>query len=1280
MMVRNKTPFFRTIIFGWVLLCRVDKLPGCSVECCYLKGTAPQCLGNDHRTLEKQNPIEMASWVGKWTAFCNCLVVSNIELEDSFKYFWETFMYGPLVVATDWLLRNNPESLHWERSDLRPGLCKPEILLKFIFSQAPELQAMAEFSLSLSLRASQQILGAKMYGQNLRNRICTFVEVASALVMVQLGLMTETYYCLFPFLFLLFVGFCHASMLEAQDLTQSFSVSRMAVHVQHIFLCIFSSEVSLLEAMPSGVARFLSLLARVACSLICFQSVSFGACPSMNADYSCFRSALAPVAASNTTRSTTTLTTKAVLGEPMSQVIGAAIQGQTASLPKFSEQQKNQPTALSEDSDSKTWVGWSYFLEERNSDLQSRKRPDDVSWYEETRGWSQLRENKSQEIYNQMCESGKKDKKADKDKNADEADEFQLEIDGVSVLVYEAPLSRAKLCSKELMPAMFQPSCEVAEADSVQYQRCVQTNAEGACNAAFMLCTTIKGSEGSLEAPRFLLIFYIYLPHIAVCLLAVLFCCTGAFLHLASGLKESIILGCLTSGLLLWVGVIWLRHALWLCINLMGHLLLDFRIPFELVLCGRDCERLQKGSRRRWKSLYSKWPKLINQQSAEIERVGKRNAETAKLAKLERTGERFKQEMQKEIQMKTKELLTQLDTGTLCSPFWGRKNLQLKLLLFCFDILLDIWCCLQFFLTENYGFGACQCGIMILSGCVQLFIARDHSVWQEWKKSWEFGLPTNTLFTLLVAEKAFEAPLSLCLQYLSAFHLTANLRAFVSLEISMVISLVGIGEGIYTSRLLAECTGRNVVSLLPKLPPHPELPRLLTEVPSASSVEVPPPGMSPTPKVNQGALPPPPGMSPTPKVNQGALPPPPGMSPTPKVNQGALPPPPGMSPTPKVNQGALPPPPGMSPTPKVNQGALPPPPGMSPTPKVNQGASPPPPGMSPTPKVNEGALPPPPGMSPTPKVNEGALPPPPGMSPTLKVNQGALPPPPGMSPTPKMNEGALPPPPGMSPTPKVNEGALPPPPGVSPTPKVNEGALPPPPGMSPTPKVNEGALPPPPGRSPMPALPTQRSLGQSVPRPVLSMGQQHADGRGQEAFKFAPIQLEGQRARDTEWCISNYTDGWWGQNDGGSLTPLTENKMFAFKTHDDQQSVWWSCCWLFLSWCCRRIGVESSFFCAIIALSLPQAAWWWGVFPSVSFVTWEMARSQSCPLRMWCRNFLVGWREPRRWRHQKLHNKGPGLELSKGFARGLQPNDVETYYPQQWRKVAKDSEEVSMDI
>ena len=693
-----------------------------------------------------------------------------------------------------------------------------------------------------------------MYRENLKNRICTFAEVASALVMVQLGLMTEAYYCLLPFLFLLLVGFCHASRLEAEDSsgsgTVSLSVSRMAVHAQHIFLCIFSSEVSLLEPMPSGVARFLSLITRIACSFVCFRLVSFGACPTMNAEYSCFSSTLV-----NTTTATTTLTT-------------------TTWRKSINFKEPREQETSPEEPDITRWVGWSYFLEERNSAFGFTRSTDHVRWNEEALGWTSLTEANAQNIYDMVCKPGQEE-------NAND-----MEIEGVPVLVYERPLSREELCNKELMPAMFQPSCEVAEADSVQYQRCLQTNAKGACNAAFMLCTTIKGS---LEAPRFLLIFYICLPHVAVCLILIVFSIgSSTCLNLASGLYNSVIFGCLRLALWLWLSAIWLRHALQFT-ECMGEVLWEITAPCKVVCCGRNYESLEKLATKRRKRLGFRLSQLWAQQLAEIERVAKRNAEAAEIARPATGSERFKQEMQKKIQMKTQELSTQLDTGTFGSPFCGRRSLELKLLLFFFDILLDFWCCLQFFSTENYGFAACQCGIIIFSGCVQLYIACGRNVFQEWKKSWKIGLPTDTLLTMLVAEKAFEAPLSLCLQYFSAFHLTTNLRTFVSLEISMVVSIAGIGEGIYTSRLLAECTGRNVVPLVPKLPPHPEFPRLLTKLPSASKVEIPAP------------LPPPPGLSPNPMV----LPPPPGLSP-PRVNQGVLPPPPGLSPIPKMDQGAFP--------------------------------------------------------------------------------------------------------------------------------------------------------------------------------------------------------------------------------------------------------------------------------------------------------------------------------------------------------------------------------------
>ena len=62
--------------------------------------------------------------------------------------------------------------------------------------------------------------------------------------------------------------------------------------VRRTFLSIFACEVSLLDAAKPTmtVARLLSLLARIACSFVCYQLIAFGTCPIMNAQYSCFSS------------------------------------------------------------------------------------------------------------------------------------------------------------------------------------------------------------------------------------------------------------------------------------------------------------------------------------------------------------------------------------------------------------------------------------------------------------------------------------------------------------------------------------------------------------------------------------------------------------------------------------------------------------------------------------------------------------------------------------------------------------------------------------------------------------------------------------------------------------------------------------------------------------------------------------------------------------------------------------------------------------------------------
>lgn len=162
---------------------------------------------------------------------------------------------------------------------------------------------MAEFSLGLSLRASQQTLAAKMRWRNQMNRMMIFVEVASTLVMIQVGLFTDELYCIFPFLFLVVAGFFNYARMLQEGLYQDF--------VRRTFLSIFACEVSLLDAAKPTmtVARLLSLLARIACSFVCYRLIAFGTCPDMNAKYSCFSSAWEATTTATTATATTTTTT-----------------------------------------------------------------------------------------------------------------------------------------------------------------------------------------------------------------------------------------------------------------------------------------------------------------------------------------------------------------------------------------------------------------------------------------------------------------------------------------------------------------------------------------------------------------------------------------------------------------------------------------------------------------------------------------------------------------------------------------------------------------------------------------------------------------------------------------------------------------------------------------------------------------------------------------------------------------------------------------------------------
>ena len=53
------------------------------------------------------------------------------------------------------------------------------------------------------------------------------------------------------------------------------------------------------------------------------------------------------------------------------------------------------------------------------------------------------------------------------------------------------------------------------------------------------------------------------------------------------------------------------------------------------------------------------------------------------------------------------------------SLWWSRRTLEAKLLFFLSDIVLDMICCVNFFLAEAYAFGGCQLVVVLFSGILQ---------------------------------------------------------------------------------------------------------------------------------------------------------------------------------------------------------------------------------------------------------------------------------------------------------------------------------------------------------------------------------------------------------------------------------------------------------------------------------------------------------------------------------------------------------------------------------
>ena len=235
-------------------------------------------------------------------------------------------------------------------------------------------------------------------------------------------------------------------------------------------------------------------------------------------------------------------------------------------------------------------------------------------------------------------------------------------------------------------------------------------------------------------------------------------------------------------------------------------------------------------------------------------------------------------ELRRAVRRRSANLQERLQNDQLDSDgslWWRRRSLEARLVFFLSDIVLDMICCVNFFRAEAYAFGGCQLVILTFSGILQLKVGFV-STWKAIRNSLHKGLPYNVVHLLLLQEKTFEAPLSLCFQFYAAFYVNENLAAFVSLWVSMFFSIVGIANGIYIHNHLTPFD----LDLLEE--------EELSEIPPSTI------GVS---SLSQGiqapvALPPPPGLGFTPEMvrPKQTLPPPPGLGFTPsRVKEGRKP-------------------------------------------------------------------------------------------------------------------------------------------------------------------------------------------------------------------------------------------------------------------------------------------------------------------------------------------------------------------------------------------------------
>ena len=194
--------------------------------------------------------------------------------------------------------------------------------------------------------------------------------------------------------------------------------------------------------------------------------------------------------------------------------------------------------------------------------------------------------------------------------------------------------------------------------------------------------------------------------------------------------------------------------------------------------------------------------------------------------------------------------------------YMDRIKLDVEFAMLLADFLLDLNCLYQYAVSgKHWGFAALQATIVVITLVAELRNG-PAKLFTSFLESHALGFPTDTYLRIVKSEKSIEAPLSLLLQYVAAFHFSDSPEAFLSTCVSMVFSVLAVTKAAYIQLHLGLNELLDVEDSNPlEDAPLPSQPPSFPQFPPGIDLPQLPPGLPPAttavPKQQQGFSPPP---------------------------------------------------------------------------------------------------------------------------------------------------------------------------------------------------------------------------------------------------------------------------------------------------------------------------------------------------------------------------------------------------------------------------------------